>query len=115
MVVLFGFLVQGAVLVFAAWATYVGRPLKNGQPMRSWAFPLTLTGTVLLCGGMFFCVFLVEQSTRERYFKWKKNLMQTMPPRIYWLQAGDQVVGDQTFDAFAHRDCVKEYTTWWKP
>ncbi|KAI9853997.1 MAG: hypothetical protein M1813_001588 [Trichoglossum hirsutum] len=110
-VALFGLSTQCTVLVFAAWAAYVGRLSKNGQPMRQWAFPATFAGTLLLCGGMFFCSFLVERSTRERFFK-REKAGQTPP--MYWLQAGGQVVGDQTFSAFAHRECPEEYTTSWK-
>jgi hypothetical protein len=70
-VAIFGFLLQSAVLVFAAWATYIGRLLKNGQPVPPWAFPLALIGTVFICIGMFLCAFIIERITAERAFKWK--------------------------------------------
>lgn len=109
-VAIFGFLLQASVLVFAAWATYIGDLEKNGEAMPPWAFPLTLAGTVLLCTGMFLCAFLVERSTSERIFSWK-GPADTVPPSIYWLQAGNQTIGDQTFDAFAHRSRPQRYTT----
>jgi ankyrin repeat domain-containing protein 50 len=107
-----GFALQSAMLVFAFLAVYVLHLRKNGQLMRPWSLPLTFTGTILLCFGMFLCAYLVEQSTSERVFRLKKSAQS--PPLMYWLQPGSQVIGDQTFDAFAHRDTPAEYVTSWK-
>ncbi|KAI9858396.1 MAG: hypothetical protein M1813_007500 [Trichoglossum hirsutum] len=109
---LLGFWLQAGVLVFASVAMYILHYKKNDRPMRPWSFPPTFTGTVLLCLGMFSCAYLVERSTEERVFRLKKSSKsQTL---MYWLQPGGQVVGDQTFDAFAYRNCPTEYTTSWK-
>ena len=107
-----GFALQAGVVAFAFVAKYVLNLKKNGEPMRPWSLPLTVTGSILLCLGMFLCAYLVEQSTSERVFRLKKSARSQ--PLIYWLQPGGQVVGDQTFDAFSHRDCPAEYITSWK-
>ncbi|KAL5359986.1 hypothetical protein BJX96DRAFT_164826 [Aspergillus floccosus] len=67
---------------------------KNGRPVDSYAFPLFLFGTLLLCTGMFFCAFIIERSSSECYLHAKR------PSKLYWLQPGRQHVGDQVFDAF---------------
>ncbi|KAH8724025.1 hypothetical protein GQ44DRAFT_619201, partial [Phaeosphaeriaceae sp. PMI808] len=108
-----GFLLQASVMVFGMLATYKLDLRKNGRPPPPWAFPLTLTGTTLLCSGMFFCAVLIERSTEERVFKRKEPFISA----FYWLQPGNQVVGDQTFDAFAYSDSgrpITEYITSWK-
>lgn len=67
---------------------------KNDKAVASYAFPLYLIGTTLLFIGMFFCAFILERSSKEYYFKAEK------PSKIYWLQPGNQHVGDQVFNAF---------------
>ncbi|ERF74254.1 hypothetical protein EPUS_01941 [Endocarpon pusillum Z07020] len=104
--VLLGCFLQTAVLGFAIWATYFRRLLKDGQPIPYWAFPLTAAGTSSLVAGMFLCAWLIERSTEEIFFKKRA--------RMYWLQPSNQSVGDQTFDAFAHRADLEEYVTSWK-
>ncbi|OCL03242.1 hypothetical protein AOQ84DRAFT_419951 [Glonium stellatum] len=107
-----GFALQAGIVVFAFIAKYILNLKKNGEPMRPWSLPLTFTGSILLCLGMFLCAYLVEQSTSERIFRLKESAKSQ--PLMYWLQPGGQVVGDQTFDAFSHRDCPAEYITSWK-
>ncbi|KAK2756739.1 hypothetical protein FQN54_005185 [Arachnomyces sp. PD_36] len=114
MIALLGCLLQSSVLGFAVWATYYGRLLKDGDPIQPWAFPLAALGTVLLCGGMLLCAWLIERSTIERVFKKKTDNEADNKPKLHWLQPGDQLVGDQTFDAFAHSAFLKEYMTSWK-
>jgi ankyrin repeat domain-containing protein 50 len=101
-----GCLLQAAVLGFAVWATYFRRLLKDGQSVPYWAFPLTAAGTSSLVSGMFLCAWLIERSTEEILFKKRA--------RMYWLQPSNQSLGDQTFDAFAHRADLEEYVTSWK-
>ncbi|KAE8386419.1 hypothetical protein BDV23DRAFT_175492 [Aspergillus alliaceus] len=67
---------------------------KDGQPVKDYALPLFLIGTVSLCTGMFLCAFIVERSSREFYFHPVK------PSKIYWLQPGGQNIGDQFFSSF---------------
>lgn len=67
---------------------------KDDKAVASYAFPLYLIGTTLLFLGMFFCALIMERSSKEFYLKAEK------PSKIYWLQPGNQDVGDQVFNAF---------------
>ncbi|KAH7348922.1 hypothetical protein BKA65DRAFT_270252 [Rhexocercosporidium sp. MPI-PUGE-AT-0058] len=108
----FGFSLQTSVLIFAAWATFIGKLKKDGETMRPWSFPLTCIGTICLGAGMFLCALLIERSTGERIFRWRGE--QGKAPLRYYLQAANQTVGDQKFEAFAHRDRLEHYITSWK-
>lgn len=84
--------------------------LKRQEP---WMY---LAGTVLLCGGIFFCscARLVGESTTDIYFRrdtprpprqgtaLTANPETLNRPCLYWLQPGNQIIGDQTFDAHAY-------------
>lgn len=114
-VAMVGVILQGVVLMFGALATYRWRWKKNDALAPGWAFPLMLAGTLLQCAGMFHCAFLVERSTKERFFYRPTPGHGTSSLQI--VQPGNQVVGDQTFDSFAFRDVrnpLREYTTSWK-
>jgi hypothetical protein len=116
LVALVGFTLQCGVLAFAGVVTYYFEWEKDGSRPERYACPLVIIGTVLVCGGMFLCVFLVGQSTQEEV--WKR--MGRNRASIHWIQPGGQVIGDQTFDAFAYADSdspqtvLKEYTISWK-
>ncbi|CAI7675340.1 unnamed protein product [Penicillium palitans] len=97
-----GLLLQVGVLIFAGVATYYLKWDKDGSPPESYACPLVITGTVLVCGGMFHCAFLVGQSTKEDV--WHRAENHTANPSMYWIQPGGQIIGDQTFDAFSYTD-----------
>ncbi|PKK54239.1 hypothetical protein CI102_559 [Trichoderma harzianum] len=56
---LLGLVLQIGVLVFAVLVTYYFRWEKDDIHPESYACPLTIIGTVLLCGGIFLCAFLV--------------------------------------------------------
>ncbi len=75
---------------------------------------LYAVGTALLCSGMCSSAALIGQSTRERIFRRKPNwgvpdgyvsfYEQRPRSRLFWLQPGNQVVGDQTFDAYGYSE-----------
>ncbi|KAF3066896.1 putative ankyrin repeat protein [Trichoderma lentiforme] len=112
-VAMIGMVLQVGVLVFAVLVTYYFRWDKDGSRPESYACPLTITGTVLLCGGVFLCAFLVGESTKEQIFQRKQDDRGT----LYWVQPGGQVLGDQVFDAFCCSDRdepLREYITSWK-
>jgi hypothetical protein len=67
---------------------------KDDKAVASYAFPFYFIGTTLLFIGMFFCAFIMERSSKEFYLKPEK------PSKLYWLQPGNQDVGDQVFHAF---------------
>ncbi|PYH79726.1 hypothetical protein BO82DRAFT_356148 [Aspergillus uvarum CBS 121591] len=91
-----GFLLQVGVLIYSAITvfSYPSHFLKDGSPVVDYAFPLFFSGTMLLSIGMFFCAFLIQRSSAKCYIR------PTVPSKIYWLQPGDQDVGDQTFGAY---------------
>ncbi|RYP83495.1 hypothetical protein DL770_005385 [Monosporascus sp. CRB-9-2] len=74
-----------------------------------------ICGSVFMCLGMFLCAALIGQSTREYTYQRKQGQGQASVPttRLFWLQPGEQVIGDQTFDAFAYsedgRKHLKQY------
>ncbi|KAI4865304.1 hypothetical protein F4820DRAFT_458239 [Hypoxylon rubiginosum] len=77
-----GFLAQVSVLLFGAVVQYRLHWMKDENPIEPWAFPFTLGGTICVCGGMFFCAFLVNDSTKERKFQRKKG-KQTFDPFLF--------------------------------
>ncbi|CAG7930457.1 unnamed protein product [Penicillium olsonii] len=100
-----GFLLQVGVLVFAGVATYLLKWGNDDSPPESYACPLVISGTVLVCGGMFHCAFLIGQSTKEDiWIRKKRGKNQADRLSMYWVQPGGQIIGDQTFDAFSHTD-----------
>ncbi|PWY92775.1 hypothetical protein BO70DRAFT_349091 [Aspergillus heteromorphus CBS 117.55] len=91
-----GVVLQGGVLIYAAITVYLfpQQFKKDGSLVVSYAFPLFLLGTMMLCTGMFLCAFIIERASTECY------LRPATPSKIYWLQPGEQEVGDQVFGAF---------------
>ncbi|KAI2720643.1 hypothetical protein CBS147332_3883 [Penicillium roqueforti] len=88
--------IQKGTVVFATLTVFVYPQhfQKNDKAVAPYAFPLYIIGTTLLFLGMFFCAFIMERSSKEFYLKAEK------PSKIYWLQPGNQDVGDQVFNAF---------------
>jgi len=87
----FGVLVQLAA-IFVAFAVTVIWPLqKDGEVSPHWALALTVTGTVLLCAGMFGCAYLIDESTTDRIFvrpKPSTGRDSHKRPVLYWVQPG---------------------------
>lgn len=111
-----GVLIQAGVLIFGALVTYTLRWTKDNALPPKWAFPLMLMGTLFLDGGMFFCAFIIENSTQERVFRRSSDYGE-IESTIYVVQPGNQIIGDQTFDAFSYTDASRplaKYTTSWK-
>lgn len=103
---MFGCLLQASVLGYGACGVYAKGLRKEGQSIVDPCYWLTVTGTILLVVGMFLCARLIDQSTQERTV--------TLRKQVFWLQPGNQRVGDQTFEAFAFATNLYEYTTSWK-
>ncbi|KAJ5124252.1 uncharacterized protein N7515_008077 [Penicillium bovifimosum] len=91
-----GGVLQTGTIVYAALTVFVfpDHFKKDGKSVASYAFPFYFLGTTLLFIGMFFCAFIMERSSKEFRLKPEK------PSKIYWLQPGNQDVGDQVFNAF---------------
>ncbi|KAF2137783.1 uncharacterized protein K452DRAFT_98323 [Aplosporella prunicola CBS 121167] len=108
-----GVALQCAVLLWALIARYTLHLLRDGSE-DYYAVPMTIIGTVLLCIGMAFCASLIERSTDERVFQRKPAHGVVEKTSIYWVQPGNQHVGDQVFDSFAYTGNIDRYTTSWK-
>ncbi|OJJ86788.1 uncharacterized protein ASPGLDRAFT_33671 [Aspergillus glaucus CBS 516.65] len=100
-VALFGLLVQCGVLAYAGLVTYCLRWDKDGLVVPGYGFPVYTSGTLLLSIGMFLCACLIEMSTKERIFRKRPDSNRMF---FYWIQPGNQVIGDQVFGSFAHCD-----------
>ncbi|KAJ5780546.1 hypothetical protein N7457_005706 [Penicillium paradoxum] len=92
-----GGILQTGTVIYAALTVFVYPQhfKKDDKAVASYAFPFYFTGTTLLFIGMFFCAFIMERSSKEYYFKPEKP-----GSKLYWLQPGNQNVGDQVFNAF---------------
>ncbi|KAJ5594141.1 uncharacterized protein N7459_000349 [Penicillium hispanicum] len=91
-----GVLLQVGVVIYAAITVFIFPQSfqVNGKAVDSYAFPFYVVGTVFLFIGMFYCAVLIERSSEQYYFEPKNS------SKIYWLQPGNQYVGDQVFNAF---------------
>ncbi|XP_014560939.1 hypothetical protein COCVIDRAFT_87718, partial [Bipolaris victoriae FI3] len=95
------------VLVYAGLTAYrfPQNFLLNDKPIERYAFPLTFSGTLLVCCGMFLCAYIIENQTDEIYYK--RNHRVTS--QLYWIQPGGQKIGDQVFEAFVGKSDDAEY------
>lgn len=111
-----GFVLQGGVLAFAVIATYHLKWEKDGSQPPAYACPMAVAGTVLVCGGVYLCAYLVGESTIEKIYS--RTTPDSKRSSIYWLQPA-QVVGDQTFESFCFvdssgPDSLDQYIFSWK-
>lgn len=114
--VILGFILQAGFVAFMWWATYRVPKFYDstkGQSPTTWAFLLSVVGTMLLNFGMILCAWLVDKKSCERVFQRKDGAS-----RVFWLQPGGQRVGDQLFSAFAYSDKADakhvQYITSWR-
>jgi heme/copper-type cytochrome/quinol oxidase subunit 3 len=106
-----GLFLQGSFFVYATWATfYNARFYTDSDRPLLWSFILGMTGTLLLACGMCLCAVLVERRSTERRFQVVQR-PDDVKPRVYWLQCGNQRVGDQLFHSFAFSKEKTEYIT----
>ncbi len=107
-----GLLLEASFFFYATWATFYNPDFYISEDApHPWSFVLGMAGTVLLICGMFLCAVLVERRSVERRFKRIETSDDEPKPRIFWLQCGDQRVGDQQFRSFAYSEEKKEYMT----
>lgn len=84
--------------------------------LDDYAVPFTVIGTVFLCLGMALCANLIEAKTGEQTYR-RTEKPGSEKSQVYWVQPGNQVVGDQVFDSFAYSDAehtLDRYITSWK-
>ncbi|KAF3019796.1 hypothetical protein E8E14_012258 [Neopestalotiopsis sp. 37M] len=124
-VAIFGAFLQFGVLVYAGIITYYLQWVSENSSSVQYACPLTIIGTLLVCSGVFYCAYLVGESTSEKIYCRSSSSDESTPqegtktavPALYWLQPGGQVLGDQTFDAFGYSDRdqpLQNYLISWK-
>ncbi|KAL6228772.1 hypothetical protein BDW75DRAFT_250646 [Aspergillus navahoensis] len=87
-----GISIQLVALVVASLVTY-----RWGLGQSGYGFPLFLVGSVLLCGGIFICSYIIESVTEETDFELVKNKKRT---KVVRLQCAC-TVGDQHFGSYA--------------
>ncbi|KAH6975042.1 hypothetical protein BKA56DRAFT_490192, partial [Ilyonectria sp. MPI-CAGE-AT-0026] len=125
-VALLGLVLQSGVIAMAAVMSWTFQWTKDGAPESLVDVPAAVSknrsptsfiiGTVCLCCGMFACAALIGESTKERRYQRTKGETESKSSQLFWVQPGNQVIGDETFDAFAYvEDADKkpllEYTT----
>ncbi|GBF61118.1 ankyrin repeat protein [Trichophyton mentagrophytes] len=112
---IFGGLLQSSVLVWATIARYKFNDVRRDL-QDTYAIPLAVIGTCLLCLGTGLCAALIEGSTKERIFERSPKEDRVSASRLYWVQPGTQFVGDQAFDSFAYThpegDFTRYITSW---
>lgn len=95
-----GVLIQIAVLIYQGFAAL--KPalrhhlLKDDKPVHRYAFPLTVSGTIILTVGVLVCGFVVEQRTHESYYRPNSGYS----AYVIWLQK-ESIMNDQEFKPFA--------------
>ncbi|KAL4881886.1 hypothetical protein BJY04DRAFT_217951 [Aspergillus karnatakaensis] len=107
-----GFILQSGVIVMAATVSWRLRWTQDGElnPADSVArnqYPTAyIIGTISLCCAVLACATLIGESTEERVYE--RNLKTDGAPssQLFWLQPGNQVVANETFDAFAYVENV---------
>ncbi|GAP88662.1 putative ankyrin repeat domain-containing protein 28 [Rosellinia necatrix] len=112
----FGFITQSFVLVWAVLTRYHYQWIRNSRE-DAYAVPLTAIGTVLLGLGMGLCAHLIESKTKEQIYERREHKVGEARSTMYWIQPGNQIIGDQVFDSFGHSDAksaLQRYTTSWK-
>ncbi|KAK8246890.1 hypothetical protein HDK90DRAFT_461685 [Phyllosticta capitalensis] len=109
-----GIALQSGVLIWAGFSRYTFH-LVQANSSADYAVPMTVTGTILVSCGVGLSALLIDKSTEERWFQRDKNLTK-FQTQIYWIQPGNQTIGDQAFDSFAYTEKTRlsKYVTSWK-
>ncbi|KAJ5161137.1 hypothetical protein N7492_006529 [Penicillium capsulatum] len=91
-----GAMLQAGVIIYAAITVFIfpASFKKDDKAVPAYASPFYIIGTVFLFVGMLYCAIIIERSSKEYYLKPNKQ------SKLYWLQPGNQHVGDQVFNAF---------------
>jgi hypothetical protein len=84
----------------------------SGSRPETAYFILALTGTVFLTIGMAMSMRIIEKTSQGRRFTNQPRI--NSKDTIFWLQPGNQRVGDQLFHSFAYHKKEAEYVTSWK-
>lgn len=112
-----GIALQGGVVALAGAGVWVlGWNLSKGSDAasRDYAPVMFIASTMMLCSGTRSCAFLIGHISRERRFRRAPQDDPALRPRLFWLQPGPQVIGDQSFDPFGYyeRDDADALDVW---
>ncbi|SPO03464.1 uncharacterized protein DNG_06147 [Cephalotrichum gorgonifer] len=106
-----GFTLQAGLLALAGVGVWILRWSLAGtgsSASRNYAPVMYITGTVLMCTGMWSCAALIGQATQERRYKRESEPPKSGRSHLIWLQPGPQVIGDQSFDPFAYFETTEK-------
>ncbi|KAL5094904.1 hypothetical protein Trisim1_003512 [Trichoderma cf. simile WF8] len=96
----FGILLQVGFILYCSFIAQYSKLKshfqKDDHAVASYAFPMTIIGSVVLSIGMFICSHVVESSTMEETFQPAEHWR----ARLVWLQQ-EKTVGDEEFKSFA--------------
>ena len=110
-IAIIGLVLQAGVVAQAGISVWIlGWNPNNAKTLaaRNYALVMFITGTVLMCGGMWSCAALIGETTKEQRFTRKRE--DASKSHLYWLQAGKQDVGGQHFDSFAYVNRINDKT-----
>ncbi|KAJ6438354.1 ankyrin repeat domain-containing protein 28 [Purpureocillium lavendulum] len=109
-----GLVFQAGVIVLAgigSWKLGWNVSDSSDSSSKDYAPRMFISGTLLLCLGMFSCAATVGQATSEVTYRRRKSMPSTT--RLVWLQPGQQVVGDQSFDPYVHIEDPSKPIDYW--
>jgi ankyrin repeat protein len=92
---------QGLVLVVGGLLTFK-KSINKEERRNTYGFALLVTGTFLVCSGLFLSASTVDRSSKKEYWKAIADKYGNPVVRLTWLQK-TQIVNDQSFPAFAIR------------
>ncbi|KAF2635423.1 hypothetical protein P280DRAFT_553799 [Massarina eburnea CBS 473.64] len=114
-VLILGMILQVGLIIMAPLLSWVGGWSRNGHSGKNLSMQqayldnkapiLFLIGSVFMMLGMFGCAYLIGQITEET--KYRRQIRDSKAPartEMYWVQAGNQVIGDQTYGPYAYSD-----------
>ncbi|KPM36355.1 hypothetical protein AK830_g10197 [Neonectria ditissima] len=102
-----GVFLQAGILALAGvgvWILEWNLSTGRAPASRNYAPVMFIFGTVVMCAGMWACAYLIGQTTREVRFRRRGDKPAAQRPRLFWLQPGPQVIGDQSFDPYGYAE-----------
>ncbi|KAF7553535.1 hypothetical protein G7Z17_g3546 [Cylindrodendrum hubeiense] len=100
-----GVILQAGVLILAGVGVWMLKWNLNDardSASKNYAPSMFISGTVVMCAGMWACAYLIGQTTREVRFRRRGKKPGAELSRLFWLQPGPQVIGDQNFDPYGY-------------
>lgn len=100
-----GFVLQAGVLALAGigvWVLQWNLNKASTPASGNYAPIMFITGTLLMCVGVWACAALIGETTHE--LRYERKCESEQNSRLLWLQPGPQKIGDQSFDPFAYFD-----------